>query len=237
MKQSKIYRGCISVMALFLVACSEEELPNDVGQGYLSMGIAVENASTNIIYTKAYEMPDTDIHVEILKDGLSIYNKLSMEVEAKIKLEPGDYTLNIYSDAARADDKNSGPRYEYSDAFTIEEGKTTNEGTITMQMRNFGVALSLPESFDTWFTSHSFTVTVGESAKTLDSGETVYFDLPEGNKELSYQLDVTNTDGERQTSSGTYPKRDSGSEAQLSLTTNAIYLITYDLATKSWVVR
>ncbi len=237
MKQSKIYRGCISVMALFLVACSEEELPNDAGKGYLSMGIAVENASTNIIYTKAYEMPDTDIHVEILKDGSSIYNKLSTEVEAKIKLEPGDYTLNIYSDAARADDKNSGPRYEYSDAFTIEEGKTTNEGTITMQMRNFGVAVSLPESIDTWFTSHSFTVTVGESAKTLDSGETVYFDLPEGNKELSYQLDVTNTDGERQTSSGTYPKRDSGSEAQLSLTTNAIYLITYDLATKSWVVR
>ena len=42
-------------MALFLMACSEEELPNDEGQGYLSMGIAVENASTNIIYTKAFE--------------------------------------------------------------------------------------------------------------------------------------------------------------------------------------
>lgn len=237
MKQSKIYRGFISLVALILMACSEEELPNDEGQGYLSMGIAVENASTNIVYTKAYEMPNTDIHVEILKEGTSVYNKLSTEVEAKIKLEPGDYTLNIYSDAAKADDKNSGPRYEYSDSFTIEEGKTTNEGTITMQMRNFGVAVSLPESITTWFSSHTFTVTVGESSKTIDSGETAYFDLPESDKMFTYLLEATNTDGEQQMSRGIYPKADSGSEAQLSLATNTIYLITYDMATKSWVVR
>lgn len=232
MKQT-IYIQILSLLMLLVTACSQEELPvNDGNSGYLSLNVEVSDLKVNIVNTKAFELPDVEFKIDILQNG-AVYNNHSYKLTtlpAKVKLEKGNYTLKIYKV-----DNNIGPRYnEYEKEFAIEEGKTTNLGLVEMKMQNFGIALTLPDGFSDWFKSYTFTATVGEASKTLNSGEIAYFDFADGLSDFSYELKATNQDGEEKTSKGNYLKDNTG---QPVLAANAIYFINYNMATKSFMVR
>lgn len=218
---------------LLVTACSQEELPvNDGNSGYLSLSVEVSDVKMNIVNTKAFDLPDVEFKIDILQNG-AVYNNHSYKLTtlpAKVKLEKGNYTLKIYQV-----DNNIGPRYnEYEKEFAIEEGKTTNLGSVEMEMQNFGIALTLPDGFSDWFKSYTFTATVGEASKTLKSGEIAYFDFADGLRDFSYELKATNQDGEEKTSKGNYLKDNTGRPV---LAANAIYFINYNMATKSFMVR
>ena len=218
---------------LLLTACSQEELPvNDGNSGYLSLSVEVSDVKVNIVNTKAFDLPDVEFKIDILQND-AVYNNHSYKLTtlpAKVKLEKGNYTLKIYKV-----DNNIGPRYnEYEKEFAIEEGKTTNLGLVEMKMQNFGIALTLPDGFSDWFKSYTFTATVGKASKTLNSGEIAYFDFADGLSDFSYELKATNQDGEEKTSEGYYLKDNTGRPV---LAANTIYLINYNMATKSFMVR
>lgn len=232
MKQT-IYIQILSLLMLLVTACSQEELPvNDGNSGYLSLSVEVSDLKVNIVNTKAFDLPDVEFKIDILQNG-AVYNNHSYKLTtlpAKVKLEKGNYTLKIYQV-----DNNIGPRYnEYEKEFAIEEGKTTNLGSVEMMMQNFGIALTLPDGFSDWFKSYTFTATVGEASKTLKSGEIAYFDFADGLRDFSYELKATNQDGEEKTSKGHYLKDNTG---QPVLAANTIYFINYNMATKSFMVR
>lgn len=232
MKQT-IYIQILSLLMLLVTACSQEELPvNDGNSGYLSLSVEVSDLKVNIVNTKAFDLPDVEFKIDILQNG-AVYNNHSYKLTtlpAKVKLEKGNYTLKIYQV-----DNNIGPRYnEYEKEFAIEEGKTTNLGSVEMEMQNFGIALTLPDGFSDWFKSYTFTAKVGEASKTLKSGEIAYFDFADGLRNFSYELKATNQDGEEKTSEGNYLKDNTGRPV---LAANAIYFINYNMATKSFMVR
>lgn len=232
MKQT-IYIQILSLLMLLVTACSQEELPvNDGNSGYLSLSVEVSDLKVNIVNTKAFDLPDVEFKIDILQNG-AVYNNHSYKLTtlpAKVKLEKGNYTLKIYQV-----DNNIGPRYnEYEKEFAIEEGKTTNLGSVEMMMQNFGIALTLPDGFSDWFKSYTFTAKVGEASKTLKSGEIAYFDFADGLRDFSYELKATNQDGEEKTSKGHYLKDNTG---QPVLAANTIYFINYNMATKSFMVR
>lgn len=232
MKQT-IYIQILSLLMLLVTACSQEELPvNDGNSGYLSLSVEISDLKVNIVNTKAFDLPDVEFKIDILQNG-AVYNNHSYKLTtlpAKVKLEKGNYTLKIYKV-----DNNIGPRYnKYEKEFAIEEGKTTNLGLVEMKMQNFGIALTLPDGFSDWFKSYTFTATVGEASKTLNSGEIAYFDFPDGLRDFSYKLKATNQDGEEKTSEGNYLKDNTG---QPVLAANTIYFINYNMATKSFMVR
>lgn len=232
MKQT-IYIQILSLLMLLVTACSQEELPvNDGNSGYLSLSVEVSDVKVNIVNTKAFDLPDVEFKIDILQNG-AVYNNHSYKLTtlpAKVKLEKGNYTLKIYKV-----DNNIGPKYnEYEKDFAIEEGKTTNLGLVKMKMQNFGIALTLPDGFSDWFKSYTFTATVGEASKTLNSGEIAYFDFADGLRDFSYELKATNQDGEEKTSKGHYLKDNTGGPV---LAANTIYFINYNMATKSFMVR
>lgn len=232
MKQT-IYIQILSLLILLVTACSQEELPvNDGNSGYLSLSVEVSDLKVNIVNTKAFDLPDVEFKIDILQNG-AVYNNHSYKLTtlpAKVKLEKGNYTLKIYQV-----DNNIGPRYnEYEKEFAIEEGKTTNLGSVEMMMQNFGIALTLPDGFSDWFKSYTFTATVGEASKTLKSGEIAYFDFADGLRNFSYELKATNQDGEEKNSIGNYLKDNTD---QSVLAANTIYSINYNMATKSFMVR
>lgn len=232
MKQT-IYIQILSLLMLLVTACSQEELPvNDGNSGYLSLSVEVSDVKVNIVNTKAFDLPDVEFKIDILQNG-AVYNNHSYKLTTlpvKVKLEKGNYTLKIYKV-----DNNIGPKYnEYEKDFAIEEGKTTNLGPVEMKMQNFGIALTLPDGFSDWFKSYTFTATVGEASKPLKSGEIAYFDFADGLSDFSYELKVTNQDGEEKTSEGNYLKDNTG---QPVLAANTIYFINYNMATKSFMVR
>lgn len=233
MKQT-IYIQILSLLMLLVTACSQEELPvNDGNSGYLSLSVEVSDLKVNIVNTKAFDLPDVEFKIDILQNG-AVYNNHSYKLTtlpAKVKLEKGNYTLKIYQV-----DNNIGPRYnEYEKEFAIEEGKTTNLGSVEMMMQNFGIALTLPDGFSDWFKSYTFTAKVGEASKTLKSGEIAYFDFPDGLCDFSYELKATNQDGEEKISIGNYLKDDNTGRPVLAA--NTIYFINYNMATKSFMVR
>lgn len=232
MKQT-IYIQILSLLMLLVTACSQEELPvNDGNSGYLSLSVEVSDVKVNIVNTKAFDLPDVEFKIDILQNG-AVYNNHSYKLTtlpAKVKLEKGNYTLKIYKV-----DNNIGPKYnEYEKDFEIKEGKTTNLGLVEMKMQNFGIALTLPDGFSDWFKSYTFTATVSEASKTLESGEIAYFDFADGLRDFSYELKATNQDGEEKTSEGNYLKDNTG---QPVLAANTIYFINYNMATKSFMVR
>lgn len=232
MKQT-IYIQILSLLMLLVTACSQEELPvNDGNSGYLSLNVEVSDLKVNIVNTKAFELPDVEFKIDILQNG-AVYNNHSYKLTtlpAKVKLEKGNYILKIYKV-----DNNIGPKYnEYEKDFEIKEGKTTNLGLVEMKMQNFGIALTLPDGFSDWFKSYTFTATVGEASKTLESGEIAYFDFADGLSDFSYELKATNQDGEEKISIGNYLKDNTGRPV---LAANTIYFINYNMATKSFMVR
>lgn len=243
MKQKIKYSSLLLSCLLFLLASCTEDEQSVVGGNLSIVGVTIEEANILAVRTKAIELPKVTLHVDILKDGKVFDNNsyTSEELPMKVKLATGNYTLEIYSDAYKAfgtDGSLGGAKYYHSEEFSIEDNKTTDLKTITLSMLNFGIALTLPEGFTDWFSDYSFIVKVGDKTKSLTSGQIAYFDFEDGTTtSFTYSLSATNQDGEALNSTGEYPKKDSGNEAQRSISANTVYSISYNLATKSIEIR
>lgn len=222
MKHTLLY-----IATLFLLtACQQEELPQGAqALGYLSLSaVEVEAGDVQLISTRA---EDTDDLIVALtpKDGSGEVTKC--ECSEMISCQPGTYKLEIYTENYETANDNA-PKYHYvhNEDVVITEGNETKVGSISVPMINFGVRLELPEEFTTWF-KDNYTFTV--NGENLKDGETVYFDYSSDAK-IEYTLTATNKDDE--------PFSEKGSNIDdcwegKTIASGTIYVITYELATRS----
>lgn len=217
----------ILLSCLFLLSCQQEEMLSPAEEGYLALSaVDVQEVQINKVPTRATAASEP-LHVDILQNGVVVpgHSYTADNLPAKIKLPVGNYTLEIYSDSYKQPVDGLGAAiYHQSQLFDIAENTTNNLGVISVKMVNVGVSLQLPQDFDTWFPTYTFTVTIGDTSKELRNGETAYFDFVEGGA-LSYTLSATNSDNEQPFNKmGTY---------QGTLSDNTIYTVTYSLATQT----
>ncbi len=224
------------ILLLFLLAsCQQEEASVATDKGYLSLSsIELQAETINQISTRAVS---PDLAIEILKpDGAQVFkfDAGAAEASGKIELDAGTYKLKAYSPnygTTPGNNEQGTPIYYKEVDFSIEPEKV-NYLAVQVPMINFGVKLVLPDSFNTLFGSHTFTVQLGSRSVVLQEGETAYFDLTqESSGPLHYTLTATNNDNETQS------KTDSYSE----LSAGIVYEITYHWANEqrmhvtSWV--
>ena len=212
-----------------LVSCQQEETPFTSGEGYLSLtGIEIQNQAVTEVKSRAV---DESWIVKLYKGGELKSTLTAEELENTIKLEAAtDYSLKVYSenygsDAEWTNDEKGEPIYYKDQPFEVKEGEVTPV-KVQVPMVNFAVKLSMPASQD-WISDYTFTVVSGERKVTLLDGETAYFSYAEGGS-FSYELQLTNTDGEVFTLPGKY-----GLEEGKLLKSNTCYVVTYQMATQS----
>lgn len=216
---------------LFLLAsCQQEDnLPSsETGKGYLSLSSLEVEAST--ITPLSTRTVHSELAIEIVKaDGTSVFKFDAGAAEAsdKIELEAGAYKLKAYSPnygSTWQNDEKGAPIYYKEQNFMIVEEKV-NYLSIQVPMINMGVQFLLPEGFNNWFTSYTFSAQIDNRKVTLQEGEIAYFDLPENsNTKLQYSLSATNSDSELM-------QQDNNFEG--TLTPGTVYEVTYSIATQS----
>ena len=221
---------------LLLAGCGQEELPlGEQALGYLSLSaVEVEASDVQLISTRAGETDDLIVALTPVGEGTAT----EYEYAETISCPPGTYTLEIYSESYKTENANAPKHYyKHTEQVVIEEGKTTTieeqeqdqEQPIQVPMINFGVQLQLPDEFDTWFPTYTFTV----NTKGLKNGETVYFDYS-SDVEIEYTLTATNKDDEP------FKKEGSNSDDcwnEKTIAAGTIYIISYAWETQTWKVE
>lgn len=226
MKKNVLY----SLLGISLLSsCQQEETPSTSGEGYLSLtGIEIQDQAVTEVKSRAV---DEYWIVKLYKGGELKSTLTAEELENTIKLEAAtDYSLKVYSenydsDAEWTNDQKGEPIYYTEQPFEVKEGEITPV-KVQIPMVNFAVKLSMPE-LQNWISDYTFTVTSGEREVALLNGETTYFSYAEGGS-FSYELQLTNTDGEVFTLPGEY-----GLEGDKLLKSNTCYVVTYQMATQS----
>lgn len=225
MKRNLLY---YFIGTFLLASCQQEETSSTSGVGYLSLtGIEIQNQAVTEVKSRAV---DESLVVELYKGGELKSTLTAEELENTIKLEAAtDYSLKVYSenygsDAEWANDEKGEPIYYKEQPFEVKEGEITPV-KVQVPMVNFAVKLSMPEQ--NWIRDYTFTVKSGEREVALLNGETAYFSYAEGGS-FSYELQLTNTDGEVFTLPGKY-----GLEEDKLLKSNTCYVVTYQMATQS----
>lgn len=225
MKKNILY---ILLGTFLLASCQQEETPSTSGVGYLSLtGIEIQNQAVTEVKSRAV---DEFLVVELYKGGELKSTLTAEELENTIKLEAAtDYSLKVYSenygsDAEWTNDEKGEPIYYKEQPFEVKEGEITPV-KVQVPMVNFAVKLSMSEQ--NWIRDYTFTVKSGEREVALLNGETAYFSYAEGGS-FSYELQLTNTDGEVFTLPGKY-----GLEEDKLLKSNTCYVVTYQMATQS----
>lgn len=226
MKKNLLY---YFIGTFLLASCQQEDTPSTSGVGYLSLtGIEIQNQAVTEVKSRVV---DESLVVELYKGGELKSTLTAEELENTIKLEAAtDYSLKVYSenygsDAEWTNDEKGEPIYYKEQPFEVKEGEVTPV-KVQVPMVNFAVKLSMPASQD-WISDYTFTVVSGERKVTLLDGETAYFSYAEGGS-FSYELQLTNTDGEVFTLPGKY-----GLEEGKLLKSNTCYVVTYQMATQS----
>lgn len=225
MKKNILY---ILLVTFLLASCQQEETPSTSGVGYLSLtGIEIQNQAVTEVKSRAV---DESLVVELYKGGELKSTLTAEELENTIKLEAAtDYSLKVYSenyesDAEWTNEEKGEPIYYTKLPFEVKEGEVTPV-KVQVPMVNFAVKLSMSEQ--NWIRDYTFTVKSGEREVALLNGETAYFSYAEGGS-FSYELQLTNTDGEVFTLPGEY-----GLEGDKLLKSNTCYVVTYQMATQS----
>ena len=231
MKQAIFY--FFASLALLTSCQQEDTLDETTGYGYLSFtDISVQVANVNNIHTRSL-VEDLSLRGEIRQDGETVKTLTQEDLQGgSIRQKTGDYTIIIYSDSyleyAGWTDNEPGEAVYYTEKpVTITEGEK-NKVTVELPMINFGVRLSLPEDFSTWFTGYTFTVGDGNRTVALTNGQTAYFPYAEGAK-ITYTLHATNTDGEEMGGEAV----DYGTGENESIRPNTIYTVDYAMAVPS----
>lgn len=216
---------------ILLASCSKEDAPMSGGSGYLSVSsIELQNPAITTVTSRAdSDTPSDELIVEIWKEGNRLHQLSEAEANGKIKLDAGNYELKVYSsnyggESQWTNDDKGAPVYYKEQSFTIADGETCFL-TVEVPMLVYGVQLMLPEGFDEWFSAYTFTVTSGDRSVQLQANETAYFTYSD-NTPFRYTLSVTNGDGEKQESTGTYG-------ADVAIKTGTLYQINYNLSTQT----
>lgn len=220
------------ITSIFLFASCQEDLTGlSENSGYLSLeSMTCLSADVEIVSTRAV---DEDLYVKIKgKDIETTYSP--GKIQGKIELDAGDYELEVYNEAYNEqdswnkEDKGDAVYYKKT-SFKIESGKV-NYLKVEVPMINVGVLLSLPDDFETYFPTSTFTVTYNDDNSNsrvvvIENGEKAYFPVVTSTS-LSYNLQVINTDGEESYSNGNISKKG-------EIKTGTIYEINYDYETQT----
>lgn len=200
----KILYTLLFLFILCLISCQQEERAlQGKGEGYLSLAnITLQSESNQIIASRAV---DRDLNIEIwdAEGTTKVEDYAAGTVPTKIPLKVGTYTLKAYTQSPDKMDKwtnaDKGEQVFYVETqqqqLVIKEDEVTSL-SLKVPMINFGVSLSLPDDFDTFFKDYTFKVTVGDRTVTLENGGTAYFAFEAG-ATFSYTLSATNSDDEK----------------------------------------
>lgn len=217
-----------TLFILCLISCQQEEQAlQGKGEGYLSLAnITLQSESNQIIASRAV---DADLNIEIwdAEGTTKVLGYAAGTVPTKIPLEVGAYTLKAYTqDPDNMDEwtnADKGEQVFYVETqFVIEEDEVTPL-SLEVPLINFGVSLSLPDDFDTFFPTYTFKVTVGDRTVTLENGKAAYFAFEEG-ATISYTLSATNNDGE---------KNIGDEEVYSQVNQGTVYCVTYKMEGRS----
>jgi len=220
------------LFAILLSACQQEELPPaEQALGYLSIeNLSVEVKNLNYVSTRAVE---NDLCVEIWQNGQLLgdeYKYPAGEVPSSIVLKAGSYTLKAYNTESYQEGQ---PWYYAEKEFSITEGDI-NHITVEVPLKNIGVRLSFPEEYKAYF-DYTFIITQdGAPSQTINdedgSEKTCYFESI-SNGTISYTMNGTNEDGDYFTGEHTH------GELPDDAKDGNIYVVTYNIATKSLVLQ
>ena len=174
-----------------LTACQQEQL-EPAAQAVLELELS--RCGHPSVATRAV---DDDLAVTIcLPDGTPVQQYSPGNIPPKIVLEPGDYRVVAYTDNQDSWPTANGGRgaaCHYGDTLITMEYDKVFRLKMEVPATNYAVGLSLPEHFDTYFTTYTFTLKSGSRTTTIRQGEKAYFSIADGG--FSYALSATNTDG------------------------------------------
>ena len=192
--------------------------------GTLELSVAVEQPISNTVSTRAV---DAELQVEVWSvDGATMLHQFTPgQSPNRMTLEAGSYLLKAFTPNYKTtygNDELGEAKYYAERVFSIEPA-VVNHISCSVPMINTAVSLSLPEGFNTWFTSYNFNIKQSTTSRTvsLEVGQTAYFDCSDGATSLLYTLTSINTDDE--------PNSDSNT---LSASAGTHYRITYAWDTK-----
>ncbi len=212
----------------FLLAACQQEAPlAEKGNGYLVIdGLEALSPVTENVATRAV---DADLYIKITAtEGSYIATYAPGEApQEKIEIEAGEYTLEAYNEAYNSRTSNAA-QYYAKRSFSIEAERTSY---VNLEVPMINVAVKLAPFSDelaALFSNPFLSVSANNVPRTLNLGETAYFDYTEG-MALSYTLTATNADGETFTSEpGSY-----GNGEGETVEAGHCYVITYSLAAAS----
>ena len=192
--------------------------------GTLELSIAVEQPVSSTVSTRAV---DAELQVEVWSvDGATMLHQFTPgQSPNRMTLEAGSYLLKAFTpnyQTTYGNDELGEAKYYAEKVFSIEPA-VVNRISCPVPMVNTAISLSLPEGFNTWFTSYSFSVKQSTTSRTvsMEVGQTAYFDCTDRATSLLYTLTSINTDNE--------PNSDSNT---LSASAGTHYRITYAWETK-----
>lgn len=233
MKKNIVY----ILLGIFLLASCQQENEIPSGKGYLSVeGIELQSQVETEVASRAV---DESMMVELWQGGTKLRDLSAQEMQDKIKLDAADdYTLKVYSsnygeETGWGNADKGEPVYYKEVPFEVIAGATTPL-KVQVPMITFAVCLDMSavtDDWGDWLQDYTFTVTSGGRSVKLQHGETAYFSYAEETS-FSYQLLITNSDGEVKERPGSWGTEDGETVAQ-----NTVYTVTYNWATQSLAVE
>lgn len=192
----------IPVLLFTLTACQGEELVPDGISDKGMLNLTLETSHTPVVTRAVAE----GLALTILnEEGTACQEYAAGSVPSSISLEPGDYTLRVFSENqstwALANDNLGEACYWGETSVSIVKGKTTT-CIYSVPVTNYAVSLTMPDFFSSLFSSYTFTVTSGSRTVELNEGEKAYFS-PDAS--FTYTFEATNTDGETHSLNGAGP--------------------------------
>lgn len=205
MRQYTLY---IVAYLLALASCQSELPIPEQGNCYLELNlsrIGVAKRQTRAI--------DNDLALKILDNKGNVYIQYRAgSVPHKLVLSPGIFTVIAYTENQESWSKANEGRGEacYYGSCQVEMFfDQTTYANLQVPMTNYAVTLTLPEYFNDFFPTYTYSLKSGFRQTSIKEGQKAYFDPAEGG--FTYQLFVTNTDqNPHNTIPITYKKVESG---------------------------
>lgn len=211
MRQYTLY---IVAYLLALASCQSELPIPEQGNCYLEL-----NLSRIGVVKRQTRAIDNDLALKILNENGEMFIQYPAgSVPHKLVLAPGIFTVVAYTenqdDWSKANDGRGEACYYGSCQVEMAFDQTTY-ANLQVPMTNYAVTLALPEYFNDFFPSYTFSLKSGERQTSIKEREKAYFDAKGGG--FTYQLTATNTDQiTHHTTPITYKKVESGKLYQMT---------------------
>ncbi len=188
---SKIQIYILTTIGLLLTACSNETPVPEQGGCELHLNlyrVGVEASQTRAI--------DNDLALKILDSKGDVYIQYRAgSVPSKIVLSPGTFTVQAYTENQNTwpqENNGRGAACYYGTCEVEMEFDKVTYANMKVPMTNYAVMLTLPDLFDYYFPTYTFSLKSGFRETEIKHGEKAYFNPQEGG--FTYQLTATNTD-------------------------------------------